>query len=106
MLRNARTRLAGSVAPAIQEHTNDCCSWKPLLKLRRGGRRKRGRSISLARRHAREGNYGGTSERTGMLNWKIAPHGTFGLAHNLPPCASMIDLQMDSPIPIPVAFVV
>jgi hypothetical protein len=37
---------------------------------------------------------------------KIAPHGAFGLAHNRPLCASMIDRQIDSPSPKPLGFVV
>jgi hypothetical protein len=40
-----------------------------------------------------------------MVNWKTAPRGSFGLAHNRPPFASMIDLHIDSPIPKPPDFV-
>jgi hypothetical protein len=36
----------------------------------------------------------------------MAPLGTFGLAHNHPPSASMIERQIDSPIPKPLALVV
>src|SRR5262245_31241645 len=42
----------------------------------------------------------------GKVNSKVAPRGTFALAHNRPPCASMIERQIDSPIPKPPGFVV
>ena len=42
----------------------------------------------------------------GTVNWKTAPRGSFALAHNRPSCASMIERQIDSPIPIPVGLVV
>ena len=50
--------------------------------------------------------YAETAGWTGTVNSKLAPRGTFALAHNRPPCASMIELQIDSPMPIPPAFVV
>ena len=42
----------------------------------------------------------------GTENWKTAPGGTFALAHSRPPCASMIERQIDSPRPRPSGFVV
>jgi hypothetical protein len=44
--------------------------------------------------------------RVGRLNRKIAPHGTFGIVHMRPPCASIIERQIDSPIPMPPDLVV
>src|SRR5262249_49370576 len=41
----------------------------------------------------------------GIVNWNTAPPGSFWLAPNRPPCASMIDRQIDSPIPRPPDFV-
>jgi hypothetical protein len=35
----------------------------------------------------------------------MAPRGTFALAHNRPPCASMIERQIDNPSPKPLGFV-
>src|SRR6185369_3948976 len=35
----------------------------------------------------------------GSMNWKTAPGATVALAHNRPPCASMIERQIDNPIP-------
>jgi hypothetical protein len=40
------------------------------------------------------------------VNSNVAPRGTFALAHRRPPCASMIDRQIDRPIPKPPDFVV
>jgi hypothetical protein len=40
------------------------------------------------------------------VNSNVAPRGTFALAHNRPPCASMIERQIDRPIPMPADFVV
>jgi hypothetical protein len=42
----------------------------------------------------------------GSRNWKMAPCGRLGLAHNWPPWTSMIVLQIESPMPIPLDFVV
>jgi len=42
----------------------------------------------------------------GNRNWKIAPCGRLGLARNCPPWASMIVLQIESPMPMPLDFVV
>jgi hypothetical protein len=36
----------------------------------------------------------------------MAPRDMFTLAHNLPPCASMIERQIDSPSPKPLGLVV
>jgi hypothetical protein len=36
----------------------------------------------------------------------MAPHGRLGLARNCPPWASMIVLQIESPMPMPLDFVV
>jgi hypothetical protein len=40
------------------------------------------------------------------LNRKVAPAPWFTSAHNRPPCASMIDRLIASPMPIPCGFVV
>jgi hypothetical protein len=42
----------------------------------------------------------------GTVNWKTAPRGTFASAHNLPPCARMIERQIESPTPRPPGFIV
>jgi hypothetical protein len=42
----------------------------------------------------------------GKVNRNIAPGGSFASAHSRPPWASMIDRQIDSPIPTPRDFVV
>jgi hypothetical protein len=42
----------------------------------------------------------------GRVNWKLAPRGTVAAAHTRPPCASMIERQIDSPMPIPPGLVV
>jgi len=42
----------------------------------------------------------------GVKNRKMAPRGWFASAHNRPPCASMIERQIESPIPKPVGLVV
>src|SRR2546425_5708006 len=39
--------------------------------------------------------------RAGRTNWNVAPWPAFGVAHNRPPCASMIDRLIESPIPRP-----
>jgi hypothetical protein len=36
----------------------------------------------------------------------MAPRGKFALAHNLPPCESMIERQIDRPSPKPSGLVV
>ena len=40
------------------------------------------------------------------VNRKVEPGPAFCVAHNLPPCASMIDWQIDNPIPSPPGLVV
>src|SRR5260370_15416838 len=47
-----------------------------------------------------------SSRSGGRVNWNTAPRGSFAVAHSRPPCALMIDRQIDSPMPIPPAFVV
>ena len=42
----------------------------------------------------------------GRVNWNTAPRGSFADAHNRPPCASMIERQIDSPMPRPPGLVV
>ena len=42
----------------------------------------------------------------GRVNWKIAPRGEFGTVHRRPACASTIERQMTSPMPMPSALVV
>ena len=39
---------------------------------------------------------------TGSATRKIAPCGSFGVAHSRPPCVSMIERVLDRPIPMPV----
>jgi hypothetical protein len=46
------------------------------------------------------------SERVGIVKLKIAPRGWLAVTHKRPPCASMIERQIDSPMPKPSAFVV
>jgi len=89
----------------------------------RGGRAKMGRVLSKGRldkgnlqRHrvypdqtsrGREGsNHDVMSGWADTVNSKVAPWGTFVLARSRPPCASMIDRQIDRPIPKPPDFVV
>src|ERR1700686_2953155 len=43
---------------------------------------------------------------TGRVNCNVAPWGTFAVAHSLPPWASMIERQTESPIPMPLDLVV
>ena len=40
------------------------------------------------------------------VNWKVAPRPAFCEAHSFPPCASMIERQIESPIPSPLGLVV
>src|SRR5260221_2203378 len=42
----------------------------------------------------------------GTMNWKTAPRGDCGDAQRRPPWASTIDRQIDSPMPMPLGFVV
>src|SRR5580693_2661329 len=42
----------------------------------------------------------------GSVNWKVAPRPELALAHKRPPCDSMIDRLIESPIPVPSGFVV
>jgi hypothetical protein len=42
----------------------------------------------------------------GKVNWKTAPRGTFALAHDRPPCATMIERHIDGPAPKPPGLVV
>src|ERR1700722_19177352 len=42
----------------------------------------------------------------GAVNWKTVPHGTRGDAQKRPPWDSMIDRQIESPMPMPSGFVV
>jgi len=58
-------------------------------------------------RRGREGsNHDVMSGWADTVNSNVAPRGTFALAHRRPPCASMIDRQIDRPIPKPPDFVV
>src|SRR5262249_62159221 len=43
---------------------------------------------------------------TGSENWTIAPCGSLGAAQSRPPCASMIERLIDSPMPMPPGLVV
>jgi len=50
---------------------------------------------------------GGDHPHSGRkLNWNTAPRGSFAPAQSRPPCASMIELQIDRPMPIPPGLVV
>jgi hypothetical protein len=51
-------------------------------------------------------NHDAMSGWADTVNSNVAPRGTFTLAHRRPLCASIIDRQIDSPIPIPPDFVV
>src|SRR5207249_5947312 len=42
---------------------------------------------------------------TGRENWKMAPCGSFGVAHSRPPCASTMERLIASPMPMPPALV-
>jgi hypothetical protein len=42
----------------------------------------------------------------GTVNWKTVPDGSIASAQSRPPWASMMERQIDSPIPIPLRFVV
>ena len=81
---------------AVVRHGSDVCS--PVSVSARTT--MTGEVVALRDKHDQ------TSERAGNVNWKTAPRGRFALAHNRPPCASMIERQMDSPIPKPVDLVV
>src|SRR6476620_1463504 len=37
----------------------------------------------------------------GRVNWKVAPGPLLGAANNRPSCASMIDREIDNPMPMP-----
>src|SRR5216684_4075630 len=50
--------------------------------------------------------YDELSRCPGRLNRKVAPWGMFAVAHIRPPCASMIERQIDSPMPMPPGLVV
>src|SRR5262249_30033205 len=68
----------------------------------------------LAHRHVvvDDSDYGGflvhasASALLGRVNWNSAPCGSAGEAHSRPPCASVMERQIVSPIPIPLALVV
>jgi hypothetical protein len=60
----------------------------------------------VCRGRAKGSNFEVMSGWAGKVNLKVAPRGTFALAHNRPPCASMIERQIDSPNPKLPGFVV
>ena len=41
----------------------------------------------------------------GKLTWRVTPQGSLAVAQIRPSCASMIERQIESPIPMPVGFV-
>jgi len=41
----------------------------------------------------------------GKLTWSVTPQGSLAVAQIRPSCASMIERQIESPIPMPVGFV-
>ena len=47
-----------------------------------------------------------SSHSGGRVNWNMAPRGSFAVAHNRPPCASMMERQMVRPMPMPLGLVV
>jgi hypothetical protein len=51
-------------------------------------------------------NHAALSACVGNANLKMAPRGSFAVAHMRPSCASMIERQIDSPIPKPPDLVV
>ena len=51
-------------------------------------------------------NYAARSRSAGNVNVKTAPRGSPAATHNRPSCASMIERQIDRPIPSPLDFVV
>ena len=84
-----------------------------------GGRRENAWTVGLDIRQFRvnaafvrlsnsEGRVRRTQSSTpaGKVNWNIAPRGRLASAHKRPPWASMMDRQIESPIPIPLVFVV
>jgi len=56
--------------------------------------------------HQEEGMATQPSSTFDTVNRKTAPHGTPGDAQSCPPCAVMIDRQIDSPMPMPWGLVV
>src|SRR6266851_7914318 len=58
------------------------------------------------RRSERSPAYDEVSPCPGRLNRNVAPWGMFAVAHIRPPCASMIERQIDSPMPMPPGLVV
>ena len=83
----------------------------PCLPLRRswpfleGGHHVR-RSVGVStHKHIRIlGPETGAMAASGVKNWKIAPCGSFASTHNRPPCASMIERQIDRPMPKPLGL--
>ena len=41
----------------------------------------------------------------GKVMWRVAPWGAFAVAQICPPCASTIERQIDSPMPMPLGLV-
>jgi hypothetical protein len=63
-------------------------------------------SIEQTINQARRFNHDVVSGWTATVNSKMAPPSTFALAHNLPPCALMIERQIKRPRPKPAGLVV
>ncbi len=66
----------------------------------------RRRSGDQGARGARPPDHDALPEWAGTVKLNSAPRGMFAVAHNRPPCASMIDWQIDSPNPNPEGLVV
>jgi len=65
--------------------------------------RERRSGVSKATRRDRHDALPGWA---GTVKWKVAPWGALEVTHKRPACASMIERQIDSPIPRPPGFVV
>jgi choline dehydrogenase-like flavoprotein len=102
-----------------EPHLNDRCLFQLRGKVLGGTRSingmvyMRGQPQVLADTHRRTGILGHANDDwlvgkvwAGRLNSKIAPRGTFAFAHSRPPCASMIERQIASPMPMPPDLVV
>jgi hypothetical protein len=62
--------------------------------------------IPRAQRIPDQDSKGLPASTAGKVNLNTAPRGSFASAHSRPSWASMIDRQIDSPIPVPLDLVV
>jgi hypothetical protein len=82
-----------------------------IAKTRLRGIHRCGRNDRVSKEASSTGTHGPSGRDTvmpwaGRVNWKLAPRGTVAAAHTRPPWASMIERQIDSPMPIPPDLVV